>query len=510
MIITGTTTNILVEPKILNPTYNETIVVLESSNVIADNFKWIVDVWINGLPNASGAQLITTIEIFPNPDGYGIIDFHRIIENHITSTFYPADLDLTGLAVESFKRWSLDITEIFENPKWEFSDNDITLGPNVAFTTDKTIDSDYSDAKHPFVTGDIVSIQQYDPFTNTSYNTTTTLTVVDEYTVLTNIPIGTDGPIEPGLMTLVSGGTRTIEIIQSPTRATYVNFNGVIDWHKFNTWTPDEYDTSLPALAKPLTSASSVSTVDIDSNFWVNIFCPGTLIGGVWIQTNNGVYFTNVAYASFLPSNIIRQVKIGPKDLRDTTIVPYVAAGSLPMVDDNTTFIEYEFTTNSAPEYTNIRTIKYRLNVENNCSKYEKYNFLFLDKLGGYLPATFNLVSKKAKTNKKENYSKNYGTYDSVSNLWGYTTYDRGMVTYDMVTNETITVTSNWLNQNQNDFIQIMLTSPEVYHIDEDGVFRAINITTTSWEEKKRVNDKLINYTISFEYAVKNNNQRGW
>ena len=48
-----------------------------------------------------------------------------------------------------------------------------------------------------------------------------------------------------------------------------------------------------------------------------------------------------------------------------------------------------------------------------------------------------------------------------------------------------------------------------VYIQDENGEYVAVNITTNSYEIKKTVNDKLINYTISFEYAQTNTNQRG-
>ncbi len=43
---------------------------------------------------------------------------------------------------------------------------------------------------------------------------------------------------------------------------------------------------------------------------------------------------------------------------------------------------------------------------------------------------------------------------------------------------------------------------------DADGVFRAVDITTTGVKIKKRLTDRLVNYTISFKYSTKNNVQR--
>ena len=45
MPIIRQTTNIKVIPAGVTPTYNETIVVLESPNIISDNFKWIVKIY---------------------------------------------------------------------------------------------------------------------------------------------------------------------------------------------------------------------------------------------------------------------------------------------------------------------------------------------------------------------------------------------------------------------------------------------------------------------------------
>ena len=52
MTITGTTTSIKVQPDSgLTPTYNETILVLESPNIISDNFKWIIDIYVFNVNN---------------------------------------------------------------------------------------------------------------------------------------------------------------------------------------------------------------------------------------------------------------------------------------------------------------------------------------------------------------------------------------------------------------------------------------------------------------------------
>ena len=54
-----------------------------------------------------------------------------------------------------------------------------------------------------------------------------------------------------------------------------------------------------------------------------------------------------------------------------------------------------------------------------------------------------------------------------------------------------------------------MLNSPNVYIQDDNGDYIAITITTNSFEKKKKVNTKLINYTITFNYSQNSGSQRG-
>ena len=149
------------------------------------------------------------------------------------------------------------------------------------------------------------------------------------------------------------------------------------------------------------------------------------------------------------------------------------------------------------------------LNIIDECSKHEAVRFFYMDKLGSYLPITFNQISRKNVDINRSNYKQNYGAYNSTSSTYGYNTYDRGSTSYDITTKEVITCTSDWVSESTSDMVIDMLSSPNVYIQDADSNYIAINITTNSSEVKKNVNDKLINYTISFEHAQIDTNQRG-
>ena len=110
-------TTIKVRPLGLAPTYNETIVVLESDFVALTDFKWIIDIY-QGAPADTDYTLLSSIVILPNPDGFGVIDFHRHIENHITTDFYPADKDeVISRIIKAGFKWSFRVAEQYSgNP----------------------------------------------------------------------------------------------------------------------------------------------------------------------------------------------------------------------------------------------------------------------------------------------------------------------------------------------------------------------------------------------------------
>jgi hypothetical protein len=510
---TGTQTTIKVAPSGITPTYNETVLVLESPNIQSDNFRWIFKLY-KGVFGEAEYEIISTLVILPNPDGVGIIDVHRHIENYLSTDFYPSDINSVVTAVDGAGvKWSFEVTEEFQNPVWRFDDNTTAVGANVGFSTDASVNASYSNNQHPFVDGDEVSIVQDPGFTHPEYNTSSTiLSYFNEYIVATDIPKESSTAIEGGLMTLVSGGTRTIEQDVALQGNIFFSFNGVLSFQGFRKWDATDYlmtNTSADT-TKFLTNMPKTYDVSINDRVWLNAnFSTGSVPALTYIVTDNGTYGVSTAYP---PSNqfFLVQNKIGPLDFINTTDAGIIVlTGALPVVDANTTFIDYVMLNNyvDGPGVEVSETI--RLNIVDDCSKYSPIRFFFMDKLGSYIPLTFNKVSRTNVKNDKSNYKQNYGNYDSVSETYGYTTYAKGTTTYDNVSTTSVTCTSDWLSDEQVDMVVEMLGSPNVYIQDENNEYIAINITTTSYEEKKRINDKLLNYTITFTYAQNGGSQRG-
>ena len=70
----------------------------------------------------------------------------------------------------------------------------------------------------------------------------------------------------------------------------------------------------------------------------------------------------------------------------------------------------------------------------------------------------------------------------------------------NVVGKKTFTVNSGYILESENDLYEQMLFSEKIW-IYEDSAYVPVNVKSSSLQFKTRVNDKLINYQIEFEYA---------
>ena len=143
---------------------------------------------------------------------------------------------------------------------------------------------------------------------------------------------------------------------------------------------------------------------------------------------------------------------------------------------------------------------KYYYTLVDNCSRYEKRRLQFLNKLGGYDFFDFTMVSKEASDIERSTYKKSLGTYGSSS--FTYTANDRGYSQFHTRIKDKVSIQSDWVRESVYEWLEELVTSPDVY-LDDGTTLIPINITNTSFERKKEVNEKLFNlqleYTLSYD-----------
>ncbi len=128
--------------------------------------------------------------------------------------------------------------------------------------------------------------------------------------------------------------------------------------------------------------------------------------------------------------------------------------------------------------------------------KYTPLNVIFFNKFG----ALQNIwMFKKSQTSiniNSESYKRNILNTDTLS----YSTTSHQMKTFNANGNESIAMNTGYVSEDYNDVVRQLLLSEEVW-VDNGSQVLPIKPNTSSLTFKNSVNDKLINYTVEFDYA---------
>lgn len=473
---------IKIQPQEFQPVYNQMMLVLDSNKKTETNFKFVVDVNIGG-------TFSSRIKMSPNPDGYAVVDLHKHIE-----PFVNFNINHTS-------------TDTFQRMQDSFVKYDVSLSEEYLYTVDYTGVTDSSgyaqynlDAVHYFEVGDKVNISDS---TESTYNGVQTVSAVaDDYTFTTSkaFVTGATGTavIADNSNTLITGTT----VMSGDTYA----FNGSIDWLDVPNWDVNDYKLTGSS-SQFISTIASTNKVKLEDRFWSNIYNDVTgKVKYLEVQSNNGLFrIENDSYLATSDANKFLSVGLGAWNIANTTNPITSMIGTPPIIDSATTWYSVVLTNIAGTPISETLTF----NIDSNCSRFENYRMIYLDKYGSFLSVSFDLAHKKKVNVKKQSYKKNFDTYNPTTNTWGYDTWSRGQKHLDSNISETYTITTNWVNETTGQQVIDLIESPEVYHLSEDGNLYAVNILTTSLTEKQRATDKLFNYTIDFEYSFKNGVQRG-
>lgn len=564
---------LLEQPTPWQPVYNPIIYRFTSDIINSfEGFKFEVDIYVSKIqPYTSTFEAwrkINTLEVPPGPDGTATIDIHKYVANELTSvkrfdkTFTTKDVvnnDTIGDGQCQYKvvvkerflndfRWIFDkiikyqvgginrpefqqITPVTNHTLSQFPGELIVVSVNGGDPTGEFFDgrmfkmgTDGSLGANSLKTQDA----QWSQSSTSTYNKTGDIKLATKKSVIGDIadgaPRGTwNGvkPLEDWMDWVEPRGEGTISIdddyiyravpqdyyFQRLFTLCYENIeaNCHIRFRGETLENSYRFITSLPE------SGTKLQPYD---HLYVG-FNPPRYTGGtkLKVRTDNGVFIFDLmdGISSAQAQSTILSIGIGPHNLIGVT-PESVLVGALPIIDDNTTKVEwwysnssgYEsgFFTGEGPKY----SIIYSYDIEPKCSIYDKYSLLYLDKWGSYVPFPFYLVKEEKVKIDRQNYRKNVDkliTDKNGNDRWGYDLYDRGLTNLDTTISRSFKLTSDWLSDTEKVRVEDLLQSPEVYITDEDGVVRAINITNSSYESKDRRKNQLINYVIVFDYAQK-------
>lgn len=128
------------------------------------------------------------------------------------------------------------------------------------------------------------------------------------------------------------------------------------------------------------------------------------------------------------------------------------------------------------------------------CSYYPTVRLHWLNKLGAF--ESFNFIRNSTKSLELER--KQFKAPLPI----GYLKSDRLKTNFNTTINDTISINSDWISEEQSILLEQLATSPVIYLERSATDFIAVNITNTNYEIKKFLDDrKLFNLSFDIEYT---------
>ena len=140
------------------------------------------------------------------------------------------------------------------------------------------------------------------------------------------------------------------------------------------------------------------------------------------------------------------------------------------------------------------------------CSKYEPYKVTFINKFGALQHMYFSLKLIESLNTKGETYKANVVDFGTLT----YDTYKPQVAQYNKLGKESITLNTNYLSEDYNEVIKQLMMSEQVWltRLDDPApdsnnleTVLAVIPKTQNVTYKTSLNDRLVQYTVDFDYA---------
>ena len=128
--------------------------------------------------------------------------------------------------------------------------------------------------------------------------------------------------------------------------------------------------------------------------------------------------------------------------------------------------------------------------------KYNPIKVRFYNKFGVIQDIWFFKKSTVKTSIKKEKYKRNTLIQSSIV----YSTEDHQSVDYNLVANESVVMNTGFVHEQYSEVIRQLLLSENVWAYIDDK-YLPVSVSSNSIDYKTSLNDKLINYTMNFDFA---------
>lgn len=275
------------------------------------------------------------------------------------------------------------------------------------------------------------------------------------------------------------------------------DFNGVIQYEEVPVWDYNKFNIG-DITKKFLTNTPSVvktTLLDRGSIGFMNI---GATTPTIYSYVLNVEDISGVITSYSSPSSIIGKTTITNDKVINFPSNPWNINGGGSVITSTTKRYTIQIWNDSPDPVTELKTFE----LDHCGTRFEPVRFMFLNTLGQFDYYNATLLSRTTIGLSRDIIKK------PLSRT--YTQGDRGDTVINVKAQESYIINTDWISEETAHWLTYeFVTSNEIYVLDNvTGLLTPIVLTTSDWEDKKRVNDKLLNYTISYTKAVGLNTKR--
>ena len=434
---------IKVEPQEIQSAYNEVIIVLDSTNKAQDKFKYVVDINING-------TFSSRLKIQSNPQGFGIVNLQKHLESYVTSSLDLESKDMFKKIEDSYTEYDITLSEEYVVPL------------TFATVTDNGGFCQYNFASdHYLVDGDFITISSS---TVPAYDGVQEVTSTPSSTAIVTTEVFTATASGDGVIS-----NNTTNIISDETVFTGDKFvlNNVLNWVDVPNWDATEYRIDSGGDGKMFTNLPTTMTTRLDDRFTIHFNNNHIANEARYLKVtsnNNGTFFFDNDFPVGGATTRFLSVGVGAFDITNGTLSGTATSGTLPVIDINTKSYTVELMDASFSTSSEVYTFE----IDRRCQDFDMFRLMYLNKGGSFSTFNFELQSGKSVSAKKTTFKQGYGSYDSASNSYGWSSSDRNTVVIDTDIKETYSITSDYMNEAQGNLIEDLIISPIVYQLSDN------------------------------------------
>ncbi len=275
-------------------------------------------------------------------------------------------------------------------------------------------------------------------------------------------------------------------------------FNASLEKRPFINWDVTEYE--MDGITKKfLTNMPDNNKVSIDSHGWLYYLDdPAITYFNVNGYDSGGNFLYSTQIDATAATSDIQFVPSSPASLNNIDATN-ITVGSQPIINSN--IASYNIQARGVGLYSETRTFV----IEESC-KYNSNTLIFQNNLGAFDSFTF--YKGDMSTTDIERKDMKVNVDNVVSNDIVYSMNEREKVTYYTKKSETIKLMSDWITEEESNWLLELMSSPEIYLQEGNELTAVAKIKATNYTKKKVVRDKLFKIDVELELGYDDYRQR--